>query len=374
MIVNIIGIFSICDFGLGTSLVRDLISQKHRADVLVSNVVVLMIGIFLVLLPFAIAVNFYLSDSGGNVILQCILLILFIVFFNVLGLIFDSILQSGNDFFTGRLLKSGKNILELVLLVWIAGYESIPWILVAVALINLSYLFLLFLRAKRQVRFCIRFRHFDFQVLKVQFRNSFWYFVSSIFYTVIFNTQVLLVGYVLGPVSVSKYILVSRFFDVVRLGSTNFVAVLFPRIAAMQASNDWLGIRQLFLVVWKRIALFSLLLGIALYFWGADFFVLWSGTSDQETLTFYKIFLIFIVLVIADNPPSVFLSALKYNKQSTQLAIFQGLMSLVLGYFLIKEFGILGIAISCIVSLCLTNLFFNPYWTLRKIEKQLSCV
>jgi O-antigen/teichoic acid export membrane protein len=62
------------------------------------------------------------------------------------------------------------------------------------------------------------------------------------------------------------------------------------------------------------------------------------------------------------------LSALKLNRAPTIVSIFQGLIGLALGYFLLPKYGITGIAVALLIALSSTSLIFNPYYLLKKIR------
>jgi O-antigen/teichoic acid export membrane protein len=89
-------------------------------------------------------------------------------------------------------------------------------------------------------------------------------------------------------------------------------------------------------------------------------------------MVLYQLFLIFTILVILDNVSVIFLSALKLNKVPTLLSIFQGILGIFLSILLLKLMGYVGILIGFLISFILTNLFFNPYYLLRSINKKLE--
>jgi O-antigen/teichoic acid export membrane protein len=85
----------------------------------------------------------------------------------------------------------------------------------------------------------------------------------------------------------------------------------------------------------------------------------------------YLLYCCFIFLILVDNVSATFLSALKENSQSVAVSFFQGLIGLVLGYFLLQQVGLIGLLASSIAALPLTNLWINPYILLRKIKCQI---
>ena len=188
----------------------------------------------------------------------------------------------------------------------------------------------------------------------------------------VFNAQILMISSVLGLVVVAKYVVVNRFYDIVRMGIANFTLVLFPSLAAMQAEGNWVLIKKLFFKMLRRITLICIVAFIALVTIGEKAFIFWSKQNDAETHSLYQVFAIFIMLIVIDNVSAVFLSAFKLNKLQTVISIVQGLIGLVLGYVLLKIYGIVGVAAASVVALLVTNFIFNPVYLVKNINKKLG--
>ena len=81
---------------------------------------------------------------------------------------------------------------------------------------------------------------------------------------------------------------------------------------------------------------------------------------------------VFVFLIAIDNISATFLSALKFNKAPTIVSIVQGLLALILLYFLLPTMGVMGAVVSSIIALALTNLLFNPLYLLRMIHGKIA--
>ena len=147
------------------------------------------------------------------------------------------------------------------------------------AIVNVLYLLTLYFYLKKSVHLSIRFNHFNFSVLISHFKYSFWYFVSSLATVLVFNTQVLILNYFNGPVIAAKYLIVVRFFDIVRIAATNFTQVLFPKIIQVEYWGDWKLLKSMLINVYKRITILVGIIIIFLSFFGFKLFVFCSSSS-----------------------------------------------------------------------------------------------
>ncbi len=86
----------------------------------------------------------------------------------------------------------------------------------------------------------------------------------------------------------------------------------------------------------------------------------------------FKLFSVFIMMIVFDNVSAVFLSALRFNKLQTIVAIGQGILGLMLGYILFHYYGIAGIAIGSIIALLVTNFLFNPLYLVKQMNRHIQ--
>ena len=112
-------------------------------------------------------------------------------------------------------------------------------------------------------------------------------------------------------------------------------------------------------------------MSVLIYYFGLPFFIKWSKLNDSETIKLFQMNILFISLIILDNVSFIFLSSLKLNKNTTIMSVIQGLINLALTYFFVNLFGIIGAIYASLLSLVLTNLFFNPYFLLSNLNTKI---
>ncbi|MDB5230138.1 MAG: hypothetical protein JWN76_943 [Chitinophagaceae bacterium] len=368
VLLSVIIFSSVFDFGLNIGLLRRLIHNKSESVPLINSLFFFFLLLFVTSVPV-----FYLLYHTGIVTVKADFF--YYSFFtgllvtqNILAVLFDAIIQTANKIFIGKIARIIKISIEFAGLYFFCRMGSVTLLLLVSSLVNFGYIYALFLLSRKEVNYRISVDFFNRSMLWSHMRYSFWYFQNAIAGVLVLNAQVIMIGSVMGPAVVGRYFLVVRFFDIIRTGLTNFVQVLFPALAAIEARGNWNQIRDYYFRVLKRIAILSVISWLLLITIGKYIFIYWSRHSDPEILHLFKVFAVFIVLIVIDNVSVVFLGALKLNRLETIVAMVQGIFGLTLGYFLLKTYGITGVAMASIAALVMTNLFFNPLYLLRNIR------
>ena len=196
-------------------------------------------------------------------------------------------------------------------------------------------------------------------------------FLNSLASVLVFNSQIILINYIVGSKAAAKFLVITRFFDIIRIAITNFTQVLTPQIIYIEQSLEWVRLKKLFINILKRIFTLTLIMSILIYYFGLPFFIKWSKLNDSETIKLFQMNILFISLIILDNVSFIFLSSLKLNKNTTIMSVIQGLINLALTYFFVNLFGIIGAIYASLLSLVFTNLFFNPYFLLSNLNTKI---
>jgi O-antigen/teichoic acid export membrane protein len=372
VIVNVIAFSVILDFGLNIALVRSFIHKSLHIDELINSLFIFYSTLLFLLFPIFILFYFNYFHTKSIELLQIAGLTTIIVVQNILSGYFDALIQAQNKIFVSKIIRASKLLLELLLILIFIKDIQLVGIMIIMATVNVLYLLTLYFYLKKSVHLSIRFNQFKLSILLTHFKYSFWYFVSSLATVLVFNTQVLILNYFNGPVIAAKYLVVVRFFDIVRIAATNFTQVLFPKIIEVEYLGDWRLLKNMLINAYKRILILIGIIMVLLSFFGFKLFVFWSNLNDPTLMLLFNLYLIFTVFIILDNVSVIFLSALKLNKVPTLVSIGQGALGILLSIVLLHYIGYIGIIVGFLVSFFLTNLFFNPYYLLRTLNKKLE--
>lgn len=371
VILNVIAFSVILDFGLNIGLVRAFIHQLPRVKTLLNTLFVFFASLIIILIPV-----FYLFYHNYNLKLNLPIVTIsvftaIIVIQNIFAVYFDALIQSENKIYISKAIRAVKLLTELLLIILYLKDITVLRILIISIVVNSLYLIALFVYLKNKINYKINLFDFDLKVLIDHFKYSIWYFVSSIATVLVFNTQIIILNYYSGAEIAAKYLVVVRFFDIIRIASTNFTQVLFPKIIRSEVQENWPQIKTMFFKILKRIGLLSIIIWIFFSTLGVKIFVYWIGFKDEQILNLYQLYLIFTVLIILDNVSVVFLSALKFNKPTTIVSILQGLLGVALSIILLNLIGYIGLLAGFLLSFIFTNLLYNPFHLVKSINNKL---
>lgn len=372
VLLNLVLVASIFDFGLNTGLVHRLIQEPHQRNVLLNAVFFFYLVILFLVFPifyFLFRVD-WVAFQGEQ--WRVALILASIVAQNMLAMFFEAIFQSVNKVFISKWIRVFKTVVEAVLFYWLSVKGSFELLLLVSAGVNFIYILFLFIFSRRMVPFSIHWKYFSPRTLRSQLSYSFWYFQSMLATVIAYNIQILLLSHFLTPVQMTIFILVFRFFEVFRTGLTNFTFVLFPSISAMQALKDWAGIRNQFQRVFFRIFILSLVVFAMLLWKGDELFSWWSKYNTEESKALFQVYAFYVFLLVIDHVSVVFLAALKYNRTPSIVSTIQSTASLFLTAVLLQPLGLQGAIWGSLIAFGLTSLIFNPTYLLYRIKKEIA--
>lgn len=372
VVINIIAFSVILDFGLNIGLVRSFIHNSEKVKEQLNSIFTFFLSLLIFLFPLYIIFYFNYLHLYNLILFQIAGLTTIIVVQNILAGYFEALIQAQNKIFVSKIIRASKLLLELILILIYIKNINLVSLLTIMLIVNILYLVTLYMYLKQTIHFTITFKQFDLKVVFEHFKYSFWYFISSLATVLVFNTQVLILNYYNGPIIAAKYLVVVRFFDIIRIAATNFTQVLFPKIIQFEVLKDWTYLKRMLLSIYVRISILVVIITIFTYFLGYKLFVFWSGLNDPTLKSLFYLYLVFTILIILDNVSVVFLSALKLNRIPTLVSIGQGLLGILLSILLMHQIGYIGILVGFLISFLMTNLFFNPYYLLSTINKKLD--
>lgn len=373
VLLNIIVFTAALDFGLNIGLMRRLIQETDKASILISTTFFFFLGLFFIMLPlFILLFNSSILPGTNRTVINAFFVAILVIQ-TIIASLFDVILQSENKIFVGKLVRIGKTLLEFVLLYLVSKEGSVTLLLLVSAAVNFVYMITLYYFSKQSTYYQITISAFNILALFDHIKYSFWYFLNSIGVVIVFNSQVILLNALTTKSEVASYFLVTRFLDVVRLGTTNFTIILFPSLAKKEANGEWNDLRKTYFKVFTYVFILSVTILIFLLTVGRVIFQYWSGQTGYEINQVFTVFSIFTILIVIDNVSAVFLHAFRLNKVQTIISLIQGSIALILGSFLLQRMGIIGFAIASIVALLFTNFWYNPTFLISQFkQKQLK--
>ena len=372
VILNVVVFAGVFDLGLNIGLLKKLIHQSSESEQLINTLFYFFLIVLVLGIPICYLLYYFRFVKVENDFLFYAVITSFLIAQNLLAALLDVIIQSVNKIFVGKIIRVVKLVLEFTFILILSSYFSVKVLLLVSLLVNMIYLLLLYYFAQKEFPFNLTLHKGSFTLFKSHIVYSFWYFLTSVAGMLVFNSQVIWINLFIGAEGVSKYLIVTRFFEIIRIGISNFTIVLFPRLAKIQAEGNWVLIADLFFKSLKRVALFSFFIFLLTYFFGMPFFLIWSKYSDAEMKTLFTFFAVFIFFIAIDNVSAIYISALKLNKLPTIVSLIQGILGLFFGSLLLHTYGIVGMAAGSLIALLSTNFIFNPWYLNKKFKENIQ--
>lgn len=369
VLLNLIMLSSVFDFSLNTTLVRRLILYPARASESVNTVFNFFLLVLLISFPiYFIAFRFnWVQVAEGQWLIA--VLIALVVVQNMLAVMFESVMQSVSHWKHAKLIRVIRTLTETGLLYWISKFGRIEFLLMVTTGVNLLYLGTLYVYAQKHVFFTLKLGQLRKSLLFIQLKDSFWYFQNSLASVIMFNFQIIMMSHLLTAAQMTIYLLVFRFFEVVRTGLTNFAGLLFPAITLKQKEGNWKGLIQYYTKALILVSLLVVLTMTGVMIWGDDLFVYWSGRSSEAALSLFFVYGIYVTLLVIDNVTVVFLSALKFNRNTSIVSSFEALILLGLTYFFIQRYGLIGAAYASLFAFLFTSFWYDPFYLWKRMRR-----
>lgn len=276
------------------------------------------------------------------------------------------------DFLSLR--NSGLTVLRALLL-WfflVRGYG-----LLSVAIITgtawylgllLDYLFV----SRRLPGFAIRREFFDFGMLRTLVSFSFYAFVLSISWRLLYVTDNVVVGFVLGPAAVTFYTIGVSLADMLRSSLGNISNLFSPLASQMDALDQKESLRQLFFRG-SRVSLLYALPGVAtLTVVGPSFLGFWMGEAFVSRTGPVLIVLAAEVACFAlAYTCGQVLYGMNRHKTNAWLSLVQAATNLALSTILVRWWGAVGVAWGTLIPAFAVEAIILPAYTASVLQASL---
>lgn len=384
---TVIGYFMLSNIGLPQAFSRQIIhlneqNEHHKIGKILSSILFYYSIVILVVLSvnsFVFYGNFFdisnkILNSSNLQYIQIFGIGMILVSIKFAISLITDVFQSLIDA-TNRLdISNTIRFMQIALLgifsfVALELYGTIEAVLISNILSALFIFFVMFFVAKKFLNSKISFFDAKFEYFKMVLPSGFWYFMGGISVAIITQIDTLVISFVVGLQMVTIYSLMFKFSEVFRNLISTAVNVLFTQVAYNHSKNEMDKIRENYKKFFFIILFLSLFVGVFLYLIGYDIFVLWIGEHNAGSLDLFVWFIIYLVLFSINQVSALFVNALNRHKAIVLMSFAQAGLNFCLSVWLLSVTGdIKWVIISTILSLLITNFWFNIYY-FRKISK-----
>jgi O-antigen/teichoic acid export membrane protein len=357
---------SLLDFGLGISVMKMVADHAHDADRdhvrrLLSTVLLLYVGIGMAIIAVGLLIApvlrgaFHLASADQHAFHWCYLLAMVAVGVTFPMSAFTAVITGHRDFVLQNRFVIGQALVSAAATVVVLelGYGVIA--VAAIGLCTAIGVFaikVLVVRKKYDVSFSPRYA--DRALLRSILAFASWVFVINVAASLIFETDIVVVGALLGPVAVAAYQVALSPNTVLQQFGEQFNVVALTATSSFQARGERERVRRLFLESTRAATVVMLPFAIVVAAWGGDFIRLWVGSSFRGSDHAFLILTIAMVEFAVQGTAAQVIIAHSKHKVIAIATACEAAANLLLSVLLGSRFGITGVAAGTLIPTTFT--------------------
>lgn len=321
---------------------------KHKRSVLTNTLtMVILINILLVIIV-VIVKNNVISLIDYPLITENIFLILMIICFNLLYQSVSNIFViEGKSKYAMYYYIISSIIRTSSILIVVLIYQnvlSLIYVLFMNSLLN-TILFISYLVEKYK----ISFSSFDFSILKNQIKYTYPVSLSGIASNLGNRVDKLILTAFLPPASYAIYRVGNFNIPLLSMAYTSIGNVMLPRMSEYSKTENG---NQKAINLWHSYIEKNVILGIPIiiFFWfvAPEFITLLFGNEYLDSANVFRIYIFTMFIHMLGF--GYLLRAFGFTKPILRASILKVVLAIVLGFILIKDFGIIGAAVAYLIA------------------------
>jgi len=286
--------------------------------------------------------------------IQLVILILGLNFAcGMAGSAFGGVLVGMQRYDLERSISLSVDILRTVL---IFVFLVRPWGLVTIALIylvvtlaeNLGYLILSY---RLLPTLSVHWKHVNWQMFRECVGFSGYSFVSSVAQQLIYATDVMVIGCLMGENAVVPYFIAMRLCTMLRMPLEKINEICVPTAGALEARSDTGTLRGLLTRAVGASLLLSASAVIGGYFYGGTLINTWMGAGYETSAQILILLLLGQLIAMPVGVIRGLLFGMGHVKVPTLIFLAEAAANLLLSLWLIRDYGLVGVALGTVIPI-----------------------
>jgi O-antigen/teichoic acid export membrane protein len=241
--------------------------------------------------------------------------------------------------------------LKVVAMAWAIMLASIP---ISLAYVYYAYKDLPFLR--------VDWKNWEWQTVRVLFSYSIFSLITRLADVLRFQVDAIVVASFVGLAAVTHYRIASAltgYYLSLMMAVIGVVSTLFSR---QEGSKDLDAMRKTFFFASKISVCVSSFVGFGLIAWGKPFIMRWMGPQYLDSYPSLVILILGCAVALWQMPSVALLYGISKHKVLALFTSIEALANLVLSLFLVRKFGMFGVAFGTFLPMTLVKLFVQPFY------------
>ncbi|MDR2409885.1 MAG: flippase [Bacteroidales bacterium] len=201
---------------------------------------------------------------------------------------------------------------------------------------------------------------FNFIYFRALFKNSLPLLVSAFFVVILMKGSQILIGYMLSPSDLGIYSIGLTIAEIIFFIPTGIITAMYPKISKAKRENG--NTCDLIVKVGGISVFFSLVFALICTFAMPMFVKIVYGDAYIDAGKIVQICGWVSVFIALGTNHSCFLIFENLQKYDMYAAVLGAGINIILGYSLIKQFGVNGAAIAFLIAHIFTNYLFFPFF------------
>lgn len=384
---SLISLVTLLDLGLGQTLVRYISREKsngnseeeYRLNGLFLKIysliaiVAMIVGICIIIIYPRFVVNTFTTDEIH--LFRTIFLILLVnVSVSFPMSVFSGTLNAYEEFFVLKLVSFIASVCKyaMMFLLLFFGHRLIA-ITITTVIVSICMQLFYMVYAIKKVKIRFDFSRADTDMKKDVLQFSFYIFLNLIIDFLYSNTDKLILGSVVGTVSVSIYSIGVYFSQYFTELSNSMSGVFMPRVVEYCEKRKKEEISELFNRVGRlQMMLLFLVLGGYICL-GKEFIFLWVGDTYSDSYFIGMIIMVPSVVPLSQNIGISVVRALNVHKYRTYMYIIIAIFNVIISIPFAIRYGGIGSAIGTGISTILGQIFFMNWFYYKKVGIDIKC-
>ena len=377
LVGSMVAYLTIMDFGLANTTVRYYSQLLAKKDIIgQENLLAIMLrlytGISFLIAICSIVVLYVLLPFYTKTLSPAELItakyVYWIMIFNLMvvipGHIFSAIIQAHEKFIFLRCANILNIILQPVLVFIVLHFKaSIIALVVIQTLCNFSLFSANAYYSTFKLGARFHLHKWEGKFVKEILLFSFFIFLNAIMDQIYWKTGQLILGAVIGTVSVAIYS-VSIQLTMAYMGfSANMSSVFLPKLSALAVKDDLVETNNIFIKIGRLQFYVVMLIFFGFLLFGKQFINLWVGESFLPAYYYTLLFMGALIIPLIQNTGILILQAKNKHAFRAIVYLIIAIVSVIVSIPLAKKYGAIGCAITTSVCLFIgTGLIINIYY------------
>ena len=381
LVQSIMGYIGMLNLGLGSAMVRYTVRYRTEGKIeeekylngmfLVIFSVIMLVSIFIgiyvyYMLPNMFAEKFTVEELIKTRKVFVITMVGTAVSFPVS--VFSTNIGSRERFLYQKILGLLKMIITPVAgaILMVNGFGIVAVVSVTIILGLITNIFDIIYAFKIGMR--LKFKNFDFEILKDIFKYSFYIFLNIIIDRVYWGTDRIIIGKFIGPLAVGIYSIASVFNNIYMNLSTAISGVLFPRINKLVVEEKYDHLSDMFIRIGRIQYILLGLISSGFIIFGNEFIYLWLGKGYIEVYKIALWIMIPLTIPLIQNTGIAIMQARNQHQFRSVVYFFIAILNIVVSILLVKNYGAIGCAIATGISFTLGNIIIINIYYWKRVD------